>query len=59
MGKNDVTEDSNIVDFENQISFVTLLCIFLIERKSSILLLAVWDGYFIRNIGWFDFDNVI
>lgn len=59
MGKNDVTEDSNIVDFENQISFVTLLCIFLIERKSSILLLVVWDGYFIRNIGWFDFDNVI
>lgn len=41
MGKNDVTEDSNIVDFENQISFVTLLCIFLIERKSSILLLVV------------------
>lgn len=59
MGKNDVTEDSNIVDFENQISFVTLLCIFLIERKSSILLLVVWDAYFIRNIGWFDFDNVI
>lgn len=35
MGKNDVTEDSNIVDFENQISFVTLLCIFLIDTPSS------------------------